>query len=145
MMYYFKFLSNVCGPNEYCVESELHFQKSNTQDLYFQLYKTNCSGELIRYIPQGDISNTVTVLFASLDEADTFERVGVQAFVGDLSIYKVTVGPSDCVSFGGFEVQLDEVNMVTPPNLTPTQTKTTYFKTATDLAIHLSGQKSYRV
>lgn len=144
-MFYFKMLSNVCGPNEYCVKDEIHIQKNNSQTLYFQLYTTNCEGGLIRYLPTGDISNTITMKFRGLDEADDFDRVATQAFVGDSSIYKIDIGPLDCFSFNGFFAEIVEVSMVSPPALTPTKTNTIFFQTATDLAVHLSGQKSYRV
>lgn len=144
-MYYFKILSNVCSRNDYCVVDEFHFQKNNIQTLHFQLFTTNAKGELIRYIPEGDISNLIMTQFFSLDDSSGFERVAAQAFVGDLSIYKVTVSPSDCVSFGGMSVLVTETAMVSPPNPTPTSLSEKYFKLNTDLAIHLDGQAAYRV
>ena len=144
-MYYFKILNNVCGKNEYSIVDEFHFQKNNTQVLYFQLFKANASGDLIRYIPEGDISNLVVAKFFALDDSSRFERSAVIAFAGDLATYKITIGPADCISFGGMSVVLTETSMVAPPAPTPTSIIEKYFESGTDLAVHVDGQLSYRV
>ncbi len=111
MNLFFKLL-DVCNVNEYKVLNEYSMVKGTQQFLYFQLFtETSCGAT--RYLPQGADSNSVIVELDHIDDFKKVRRTATQAFPGDASIYRVTLGASDCVCYNGMSVTVTET---TDPN-----------------------------
>lgn len=106
-------LLEVCNVNDFKVLDEYSMTKGTQQFLYFQLFTKNSSGET-RYVPQGVDSNTVIVELDHIDDFKKVKRLAVQAFIGDASIYRITLGSGDCVSYNGMTVKVQEVTNPNP-------------------------------
>lgn len=106
-------LLEVCNVNDFKVLDEYSMTKGTQQFLYFQLFTKNSSGET-RYVPQGVDSNTVIVELDHIDDFKKVKRLAAQAFIGDASIYRITLGSGDCVSYNGMTVKVQEVTNPNP-------------------------------
>lgn len=112
MNLFFKLLE-VCNVNEFKALNEYSMVKGTQQFLYFQLFSSNVNGET-RYIPQGVDTNTVIVELDHIDSFKKVRRIATPAFTGDNSIYKITLGASDCVSYNGMIVKVEETTNPNP-------------------------------
>lgn len=106
-------LLEVCNVNDFKVLDEYSMTKGTQQFLYFQLFTKNSSDQT-RYVPQGVDSNTVIVELDHIDDFKKVKRTAVQAFPGDASIYRITLGSGDCVSYNGMIVRVQETTNPNP-------------------------------
>lgn len=106
--------------------------KGTQQFLYFQLFSEGSYGSS-RYVPQGT-QNTVIVELDHIDDFKKIRRTATAPFAGDQSIYRIALGSSDCISFNGMTVKVQEE---TSPNPAIEYT----FNMATDIRVIPTGNE----
>lgn len=111
MNLFFKIVE-VCNVNDFKALDEYNMVKGTQQFLYFQLFTESSCGAT-RYIPQGT-ANSIIVELDHIDDFKKVRRTAVQAFPGDGSIFRITLGASDCVCYNGMTVISQETTAPQP-------------------------------
>jgi hypothetical protein len=111
MKYVVKLLNDVNGINFFEIAEEYTAQLGNTFTIYFQLFtsrENSCGSSLLtRYVPQGT-SKYVEVTFDNINNDCVINRVAVNPFAGDTSIWAIQVLAQDQIPFGSMQVSVYE-------------------------------------
>lgn len=95
-----RFLSNVANVNSFIYIDRPTFTEGDTSDVYFQLVDKELDTPTFNFYPPYRrfvpiVGSTVIVTLMSLDSTRVVTKAATQPFVGDSSMWKFGITPSD--------------------------------------------------
>lgn len=120
-----RFLSNVANVNSFIYVDRPTFTEGDTSDVYLQLIDKELDTPAFNYYPPYRrfvpiAGSTLIVVLMSLDSTRVVTKAATQPFVGDASIWKFSVTPSDRLRGSvNMRIQLNQNGVITNALIQP--------------------------
>jgi len=120
-----RFLSNVANVNSFIYVDRPTFTEGDTSDVYLQLIDKELDTPAFNYYPPyrrfvPTTGSTLIVVLMSLDSTRVVTKAATQPFVGDASIWKFSVTPSDRLRGSvNMRIQLNQGGIITNALIQP--------------------------
>lgn len=120
-----RFLSNVANVNSFIYVDRPTFTEGDTSDVYLQLIDKELDTPAFNYYPPYRrfvpiAGSTLIVVLMSLDSTRVVTKAATQPFVGDSSIWKFSVTPSDRLRGSvNMRIQLNQGGIITNALIQP--------------------------
>ena len=120
-----RFLSNVANVNSFIYVDRPTFTEGDTSDVYLQLIDKELDTPTFNYYPPYRrfvpiAGSTLIVVLMSLDSTRVVTKAATQPFVGDSSIWKFSVTPSDRLRGSvNMRIQLNQGGIITNALIQP--------------------------
>lgn len=120
-----RFLSNVANVNSFIYVDRPTFTEGDTSDVYLQLIDKELDTPAFNYYPPYRrfvpiAGSTLIVVLMSLDSTRVVTKAATQPFIGDASIWKFSVTPSDRLRGSvNMRIQLNQNGVITNALIQP--------------------------
>lgn len=120
-----RFLSNVANVNSYIYIDRPTFYEGDSADVYFQLVDKELDTPAFNYYPPyrrfvPAAGTTLIITLMSLDSTKIVTKAAIQPFIGDASIWKFSVSPSDKLKGSvNMRIQLNQGGIITNTLIQP--------------------------
>jgi len=108
-----RLMKNVVDVNHFQYTTQWNLREGNPATIYFQLAdgeQLNAQSEPLRYMPESGA--TVSATFSSVVSGNVVNKIAVQPFSQDTSIWKITINATDTIAQGNFVFTLTEGSVV---------------------------------